>query len=517
MKKGARVVLVFLLLLMLSVQQHYFLSASEITDKSSYPSKGLIVKLKEGSSVKSLGMVSSKSAHNFHLVSVAKGKEQEEIRKLSLRPEVAYVEPNYVRQLIRPQHGGPTVTVTTTVTPNFEYLKWISADLAHDKGYKGDGSVIIAIADSGVYRHPLLEGSLLDGFNFLEIGSVNTDDFIGHGTQVAGIAHNLCPNCKILPLKVFDFFEGDDFNISLGIRAAGDYGARVLNLSLGGPAPSRTICEAVSYAQIKGTIIVVSAGNDSSTEVGYPAACNKEIVVVSAIDQYDNPAIFSNFGSKVDIAAPGVRILSSIPPEKWNDYSLYISMSGTSMAAPMVVGTLALIASHTSHWTSEQIARRVLDTAEDISTAPGVNDMFGKRLNVALAVGLNSRPLAIGFESKAALLPAVGGEVSFSVIARNQTSIVLLVGRGITESVNIVNLTDLVVMNPCTTRYCAQYTVPQNKSGGREIYGVSVYVQNRVGTKQTETLWLTVQSPNETQIIPKVLSFRLFLPTVRQN
>lgn len=525
MRKALKPLLVVLLLFMISIIQESPLSALE-TPRKSYPANGLIVKLKEGGKVQSLGLVSTKSSRNFHLVSVDKSKEQEEIRWLSTNPAVEYVEPNYIRELIRPFGGGPTDTVTVTVpyTPTFEFLKLINADLAHNKGYIGDPGVVIAIADTGVYTsHPLLKDVLLEGFNFLDFSANVADSEFGHGTHVAGIAHNVCPNCRILPIKVVDGFSGDDFSISLGIRAAGDYGARVLNISLGGDAPSRIICEAVAYAQQKGTIVVTSAGNWASAVVGYPASCNPEVVVVAAVDDYDNPALFSNFGPKVDIAAPGVWILSSVPPDPPEfPYPDYVMMSGTSMSSPMVAGAIALVAAHSAplNWTNEQIIKRVFETAEDFSTLPGIDDMFGKRLDVAKAVGIAYRPVAVGFESKTSLLPAAGGEVSFSAVVRNQNSAVLLVSRGITTEATLYNLTDLVTLNPCFGRHCANYTVPRNQGNDREVYAFSIYVQNKQGKRQTETQKIIVQSPTEVQIvptIPKVLISRLYLPFVKSE
>jgi thermitase len=222
-----------------------------------------------------------------------------------------------------------------------------------------DGSTVrIAILDSGVdASHPDLAAKLVAAANFT--ASNSTDDQSGHGTHVAGIAAasfnngvgiaGMAPNARLMNVKVLAVDAtgrtlGDCAGVSNGIVWATDHGANVLNLSLGSNAPCQAMALAVSYAFSHGALVVAAAGNDGTTVPHYPAAY-PDVLSVAATDGADELASFSNRGASwVDVAAPGVDILSTLPttPNALGATS-YGYLNGTSMAAPVVSGIAALI------------------------------------------------------------------------------------------------------------------------------------------------------------------------------
>ncbi len=220
----------------------------------------------------------------------------------------------------------------------------------------GSADVAIAVLDTGCDpSHPDLAEKLLPGWSFVS-RSANTADGHGHGTHVAGIAAAATDNavgvaglgrlCSILPVQVLDETGSGSYSaVASGIRWAADRGARVVNLSLGGTAPSTTLESAVRYATRSGALVVAAAGNSNTTEPSYPAFL-EDALAVGASTPSDARASFSNHGPWVDLAAPGTSILSTFPMAPvtlGSQPSGYSSMSGTSMSAPVVAGTAGLV------------------------------------------------------------------------------------------------------------------------------------------------------------------------------
>ena len=238
----------------------------------------------------------------------------------------------------------------------------------------GDG-VTVAVLDSGVQLdHPDLAGNLwtnrgevagngvdddangviddVHGSNIVS-GGGNVSDDEGHGTHVAGIiaagAGNgiggvgLAPKARIMVVKVLDANRaGNASQLARGIRYAIDAGARILNVSLNGDATNSDLDSAVRYAGNKGATIVASAGNngrDLDLSPSYPASSSDPAVIsVTASDKGGSLMGFANRGlGSVDIAAPGAEILSTARASR------YEYRAGTSMAAPYVAATLALL------------------------------------------------------------------------------------------------------------------------------------------------------------------------------
>lgn len=193
----------------------------------------------------------------------------------------------------------------------------------------------------GVYSHSFLKERITSvGIDYVD-GDYNSEDENSHGTHVAGTVVDCTPglNVKILPVRVLNKQGCGYFSIiSLGIRYAALRGADVINLSLGGRG-NDVVDSAVRYAVNCGCTVVAAAGNDNNSTSFYSPAHLEECIVVSALDKNQGKADFSNYGDSVDVAAPGVEIVSCVPEFKlWGLISVdgQESKSGTSMVAPHI-------------------------------------------------------------------------------------------------------------------------------------------------------------------------------------
>lgn len=241
---------------------------------------------------------------------------------------------------------------------------------------RGTG-VLIAVLDTGTdYNHPDLSGKVRTDIDY---DYINNDgdamDDHGHGTHVSGIAAAATNNSKgvaglgweatVLPLKVMNYNgEGSTAELIPAIRYAADQGAKVINMSLGGPGncPS-DLQEAVNYAYSRGVLLVAAAGNETAqTPIPFPAfpANCAHVLGVAATNSSDTYAWFSNYGDHVSVAAPGEDILSTCR------YNSYCYMNGTSMATPFVAGLASLVYAAFPTYTPDQVASAILDNAKDL-------------------------------------------------------------------------------------------------------------------------------------------------------
>ncbi len=284
------------------------------------------------------------------------------------------------------------------VRPNdpFYASQWALARLGAEQAWEisSDASnpIIIAIVDTGVdLDHPDLAGKIVPGYNFVDNNN-NPMDNNGHGTHVAGIAAAVANNgvgisgvswsSKIMPIKALDDKgAGNDYLVAQGITWAVDNGANIVNLSFGGIQYSTVLKDAVDYAAQKGVVVIAAAGNEAGNgnPVFYPAALDN-VVAVGATDSFDKHAAFSNYGSYIDISAPGVSVLSTI----WDNRYGY--MSGTSMAAPFVSGAASLILSLNPRMSRDQVEERIKQSADDLGEI-GRDDKYGYgQVNLARAI-----------------------------------------------------------------------------------------------------------------------------------
>ena len=271
------------------------------------------------------------------------------------------------------------------------HLNAINAPAAWDIT-TGKATVPIAMVDSGVNpSHPDLASKLMPGWSFL-LSNSNTADVLGHGTATAGVAAAATNNgagvagvswlSPIMPLVVLSATDYAYYSdIANAIIYAADHNVRIINVSIGGNTASSTLQSAVNYAWNKGAVVFASAMNASTSSPYYPAACDNA-VAVSATDPGDVLSSFSNFGSWIDLAAPGNNILTT------NNGGGYSTWYGTSFSSPIVAATAALALSVNPGLTANGLVQLLRQNSDDIG-APGFDQSFGwGRLNayrVALA------------------------------------------------------------------------------------------------------------------------------------
>ncbi|MFP8956704.1 S8 family serine peptidase [Natrialbaceae archaeon A-CW3] len=240
----------------------------------------------------------------------------------------------------------------------------------------GDPDVTVSIIDQGIqYDHPNLaenmDGSVSNyGYDFVDN---NSDPYPvtqseNHGTHVGGIAaggtnngegHAGISNCSMLSARALNSQgSGSLTDIADAIQWSGDQGAEVINMSLGGGGFNDTMNNACEYAYSQGSLLIAAAGNDSGS-VNYPAAYDS-VMAVSAIDENENLASFSSRGPQIELAAPGVDVLSTV---NWDDYQ---ALSGTSMASPVAAGVAALAKSAHPTMSNDQLRSHLQETAVDI-------------------------------------------------------------------------------------------------------------------------------------------------------
>jgi subtilisin family serine protease len=317
------------------------------------------------------------------------------VQQLARATGVQFAEPNRYRE-----------TYVVPNDPSFA-AQWglakINCPAAWDRT-TGLASIVVAVIDTGVdLDHPELAPLLLPGSDMVDLGpnptpppgfrfegdfqgrDNNPQDEVGHGTHVAGtiacLSNNgtgvagVTWNCRPLPVRVLARIvnianandvrgTGSAADIAAGIRWAVDNGARVLNLSLGGPVDTQVERDAIAYAVAHGAVVVAAMGNGGlGGPVSFPAAY-PDVVAVGAIDQADQRAGFSQVGPHIDVVGPGVGVLSTV----WDNG--FTTMSGTSMATPHVAGVAALVLSCNSNLTGAQAADIVRQTARPLRNNP---------------------------------------------------------------------------------------------------------------------------------------------------
>jgi thermitase len=289
----------------------------------------------------------------------------EAARRYRELPEVVAADPNFVvraatNDLLFPQQWYFENTGSNPGNHPLN-LGFIDADIDAPEGWlvsMGDPSIRIAILDTGVDNtHPDLSGKVLASANWTTCPTWPLPDVNGHGTHVAGLAAALtnnmiaiagtCPLCSLLNAKVLgDNGAGCLFDLQAGINWAVTNGANILNASLAGPGPCPGTLQSAINTVVSSqynAIFVAAAGNNGgnlNTNPEWPAVCSN-VVTVAATDARDDRAGFSNYGAPiVDIAAPGVDVISLQPTALGGGTT---RKDGTSMAAPIVSGALGVI------------------------------------------------------------------------------------------------------------------------------------------------------------------------------
>jgi len=260
------------------------------------------------------------------------------------------------------------------------------------KTTKGSEDVKVAVVDDGIEAaHPMFKGRIVDAYNVFT-QSNNLSMGVGHGTHTAGLAAGsadyyskgsagVAPNCKLMPIQVFDNKQCPLSALVAGVMYAVHHEADVVNISIGPSFKGLNQLPVEEQKQIaqqqfknvemlwarvcklaaqKNTILVFAAGNDDILSSIPPENRNESAIVVAAVDENLYPTDFTNYGPCSDISAPGKDIYSSYPR---GDFK---SFDGTSMAAPIVTGTIALMKSLKKDLTVEQARNVLYKTGADV-------------------------------------------------------------------------------------------------------------------------------------------------------
>lgn len=338
----------------------------------------------------------------------------EAIEALKKNPNIEYAEPNYI------------ATISSVPNDTYYPLQWNMRDAkggvyAESAWNVASGTgVTVAVIDTGVaYDAPDLAQTCFvsAGYDFTNLDNDPYDDN-GHGTHVAGtiaqstnngvgvagLAHGAC----IMPLKVLDAAGSGTYTaITDAIYYAANNGAQVISMSLGGPSDSVALKDAVAYAYGEGVTIVAAAGNDNNTNILYPAAYNDYVIAVGATRYDEKRAPYSNFGTALDIVAPGgdtsvdqngdgyadgILQQTCSPCTKGSATFNYSFYQGTSMATPHVAAAAAMVIGKGDATLPVDVRAKLQNTAKDLGTA-GRDTIYGfGLLNVAAALGLTIAP-----------------------------------------------------------------------------------------------------------------------------
>ncbi len=271
--------------------------------------------------------------------------------------------------------------------------------------YGTSSTVIVGVLDTGVdYNHPDLAANIWQNGNEILGNGIDDDrngyiddrrgwDFAnndsdpmddnGHGTHVAGtigaVGNNsvgvsgVAWSVRLMPLKFMDADGSGSLSDAIeGINYARNMGAKIINASWGGGGFSNALQQAITQFQNAGGIFVAAAGNEASNNVTTPAfpANYSGVISVGASTRTDTLASFSNFGTNVDVVAPGASIFSTLPNNR------YGSLSGTSMAAPHVAGALALLWGQNSSASATTITNALLNNTDNVLR--GTTSQFGR-------------------------------------------------------------------------------------------------------------------------------------------
>jgi serine protease len=458
------------------------------------------------------------------------------IKALRKRNDVLYAEPNYIRQ------------IKQVPVDDFYNLQWhyplINLPAAWDIT-TGSSNIIVAVIDTGVLlNHPDLQGqfSADGGYDFIQSDSVSQDGESGidanpddpgdggsvggassfHGTHVSGTiaavtsftsggtgVAGIAPGVKIMPLRALGNGGGTDYDVNQSVLyAAGlanDSGivpankADIINLSLGGGGYSQSAQDVYTQARNAGVIVVAAAGNESTSTASYPAAYDG-VISVSAVNINKRLASYSNFGSSVDVAAPGGDtgdvngdgyvdgVLSTIGDDSGSTIEFQFAFSiGTSMAAPHMAGVVALMKSIYSDLTPADVDSLLVSgkIIEDLGES-GRDDSFGHGLINARKAVDEATNLAQGTVVETPFVSVSPASLNFGT---SGTSVSLSAVNGSTGSLSILSVTvdeawlSIVTSSVDADSQLGSYQVTVDRSGLADgVFTANITIVSSVNT-----------------------------------
>lgn len=426
------------------------------------------------------------------------------------KPIATSTPPPTPTEIPTPTSANPTPTGTLNPnSPNDYYytsagnelwsLHKINAGGAWDKTV-GNRSIVVAVSDTGIdYNHPDLidniwvnpgetgvnsaggdkrsngidddgDGYIDDwrGWDFINNDADPMDDH-GHGTHVAGTIGAVGNNdpdftndtgkrivgvnqqISLMAVKGLSASgSGSYSDIAETIRYATDRGASVINMSLGGLGQSQLLNDALKYAYDRNVILVVAAGNSTADAMKYSPASSPYVITVAASNEFDEPACFTNFGSKLDLAAPGgdssrcggrgqailsarAQIATSFPGLG----TYYALLVGTSMATPHVAGVAAMVKLLHPDYTNEEVRFVLRNSADDVQGSSWGLKFGQGRLNAAQAVNIATPPTVVKIASPQTndiLVGSASVNITGSVTSRSNPSVSWKLEYGLGES-----------------------------------------------------------------------------------
>jgi subtilisin family serine protease len=409
----------------------------------------VLVKFKDGADVTDLlranGLVRRAVGYkgSFEVLNGARGQERALAAALKNDSRVEWAEPNYIRKVEAIDSrlwafynpGGMNMNFyedangrTGPIPSSYASVADADEDAIEGIGV-GGAEVVISNIDTGVdYSHPEFAGRLIRGCDWYSMaaagnGSGTCTDFTsddtsdqGHGTHTAGTSAGATvgvagvtgasANVKTYVQRVCGEVGCYTSSIINAIRAAADQPNMVaMNLSLGGRTISSGEKSAIQYATNKGVLVIAAAGNSGTNKVGCPA-CDPNAISVAATNWKDELTSYSQYGTGLDISAPGGMCYSNTTEEGcifsavvagyaatqgYREYDgplaggKYAYMNGTSMATPQVTGAAAVVASKTG-LRGAALRARLESSAKDLGVA-GYDTKFGNgRLDVYKAI-----------------------------------------------------------------------------------------------------------------------------------
>jgi len=386
-------------------------------------SSSAVAKLKKGMGVS--------SAEKLGVLDIEKvqfsGRSIEEALGLVQKSNVVVsASPNYIRRL----HYAPNDTLFPQQWNFQQATGGVNMPGAWDIVQGGDPSVIVAIVDSGVAYETangytqapdLALTNFVQGYNFIN-NTPFADDDNGHGTHVCGTIAQSTNNalgcagiafkCTIMPVKVMNQQgTGTDSDILQGVDFASKHGAKVINMSLGGPDADPTLEETINLAVANGTVVCASTGNDGRAAADYPAGF-PSVIAVGATRRDTAIASYSNYNDPLQVDAPGGDgstgdfIYQQTYRQKEHPFGpapifAYMGYTGTSMACPHVAAEAALIRTLHPDWTVNDVRADITSTARSIGPA----NLYGYGLIDVQAALAAPRPSSLFYFAEGTVRP----------------------------------------------------------------------------------------------------------------